>query len=176
MLLAVLIAPKPVAMDPDVSAPTPVSDEAVTPLARVEPVSVPAAAGTVMLAVPSKLTPLMVRAVWSAVAVPALPETEPEMVDEKVFVSAIVWLPVVYTPFVTVPAWPLMPPEIVDDTVSPLSVPTLVSDELVTLEARVVPVSVPAAAGTVMFDVPSKLTPLMVRAVWSAVAVPALPV
>jgi hypothetical protein len=44
---------------------------AVTPLASVAPVNVPAAAGTVMLAVPSKLTPLIVRAVCKAVAVPA---------------------------------------------------------------------------------------------------------
>ena len=35
---------------------------------------------------------------------------------------------------------------------------------------------VPAAAATVMFAVPSNATPLMFRAVASAVAVPALPV
>lgn len=40
------------------------------------PVSVPAAAVTVMLAVPSKDTPLIVLAVCRAVAVPALPVTE----------------------------------------------------------------------------------------------------
>ncbi len=48
-------------------------DDVVTPEASVEPVSVPAAAATVMLAVPSKETPLMVRGVCKAVAVPALP-------------------------------------------------------------------------------------------------------
>ena len=40
---------------------------------------------TVMLAVPSNETPLMVRAVCSAVAVPALPEIEPVMSEVKVF-------------------------------------------------------------------------------------------
>jgi len=40
----------------------------VTVSLKVEPAAV-----TVMLLVPSKLVPLMVRAVWSAVAVPALP-------------------------------------------------------------------------------------------------------
>jgi hypothetical protein len=37
-----------------------------------------------MFAVPSKETPLMVRAFWRAVAVPAFPETEPVMVLETV--------------------------------------------------------------------------------------------
>lgn len=50
--------------------------DAVTPEASVAPVSVPAAAVTVMFAVPSKDTPLIVLAVCSAVAVPALPVTE----------------------------------------------------------------------------------------------------
>ena len=43
------------------------------------------AAVIVMFAVPSKETPLIVRGVWSAVAVPAFPEMEPVMVEEKVF-------------------------------------------------------------------------------------------
>jgi hypothetical protein len=47
--------------------------DSVTPLANVVPVKVPAAAGTVMASVPSKLTPLMARAVARAVAVAALP-------------------------------------------------------------------------------------------------------
>ena len=47
--------------------------EAVTPLASVLPVSVPAAAVMVMFAEPSKLVPLMLRAVCKVVAVPALP-------------------------------------------------------------------------------------------------------
>ncbi len=42
------------------------------------------AALSVMFAVPLNETPLMVRAFWSAVAVPALPETEPVIVCEKV--------------------------------------------------------------------------------------------
>jgi len=52
----------------------------------------------------------------------------------------------------------------------------LVKLELTTLPAKVVPVKVPAAAGTVMFAEPSKLTPLIVLGVASVVAVPALPV
>ncbi len=47
--------------------------------------SVEEAAVTVMFAVPSKETPLIWRAVWSAVAVPAFPEMEPVIVEEKVF-------------------------------------------------------------------------------------------
>lgn len=61
-------------------------------------------------------------------------------------------------------------------TVRPVSVPKSVSDECTTLEFRVSPVSVPAAAVIVMPAVPSKLTPLMARGVCSAVAVAALPV
>ena len=60
--------------------PTEVKDEAVTPDAKVVPVRVPAAAVTVMLPVPSKETPLMVRAFCRAVAVVALPESAPEKV------------------------------------------------------------------------------------------------
>jgi hypothetical protein len=56
------------------------------------------------------------------------------------------------------------------------NVPTLVKLDDTTLLASVVPVNVPAAAATVMSAVPLKLTPLMVRAVWSAVAVLAFPV
>jgi hypothetical protein len=59
------------------NVPTEVRDEAVTPELRVEPVRVPAAAVTVMLAEPSNEVPLIVLAVASVVAVPALPLTEP---------------------------------------------------------------------------------------------------
>ena len=48
--------------------------------------SVEEAALIVMLPVPSKVTPLMVRPVCSAVAVPALPETEPVMSEVKTLV------------------------------------------------------------------------------------------
>src|SRR5262245_50972915 len=61
-------------------------------------------------------------------------------------------------------------------TVSPFNVPTVVRDEPVTVEASVVPVSVPAAAGTTMPAVPSNVTPLMALPVCSAVAVAAFPV
>ena len=43
------------------------------------------AAVMVMSAVPLNAVPLMLREFWSAVAVPALPEMEPVMVEEKVF-------------------------------------------------------------------------------------------
>lgn len=70
-------------------APKLVSDEAVTPAANVVPLSVPAAAVTVIAAVPSKLTPFIARAVCRAVAVPALPVT---LVWSPVFVPETVAL------------------------------------------------------------------------------------
>ena len=54
--------------------------------------------------------------------------------------------------------------------------PRLVKLDAVTLELSVLPVSVPAAAVTVIFPVPSKLVPLIVLPVSKAVAVAALPV
>ena len=50
--------------------------DAVMPAANVVPVSVPAAAVTVMSVVPLKETPFIFRAVCRAVAVPALPVTD----------------------------------------------------------------------------------------------------
>ncbi len=98
------------------SVPTLVSEDPVTLLASVEPVSVPAAAGTVIFAVPSKLTPLMVRAVARAVAVAALPAMFPLTLDPAIDVihDGSAYDPLVYTPFVTVPAFPLMSPTIVE--------------------------------------------------------------
>ena len=58
--------------------PSEVSDEAVTPLASVLPLSVAALAVTVIAADPSKSTPLMARAVCKAVAVAALPVVLPD--------------------------------------------------------------------------------------------------
>ena len=55
-------------------------------------------------------------------------------------------------------------------------VPKEVSEEVTTVALSVVPVRVPAAAVTVIFPVPSKLTPLMFLAVCKVVAVEALPV
>ena len=49
-----------------------VSDDAVTPDARVAPVKVPAAAVTVIFAEPSKLVPLMVRGVVNVAALPVV--------------------------------------------------------------------------------------------------------
>ena len=71
---------------------------------------------------------------------------------------------VVYTPLVTVPALPVMLPLMV---LLKVFVP-----EKVLLFAR----SVEDAAVTVTLAVPSKVTPFIVRPVWSAVAVEALPV
>ena len=73
--------------------------------------------------------------------------------------------PVKLASVVTVAALPVMLPTIGLVTVRSVSVPKLVSEEAVTPEAKVVPVSVPAAAVTVMFPVPSKETPLIVLAV-----------
>jgi hypothetical protein len=55
----------------EVSVPTEVSDDAVTPEASVLPESLPAAAVAVIFPVPSNDTPLIVRAVAKAVAVAA---------------------------------------------------------------------------------------------------------
>ena len=55
------------------------------------------------------------------------------------------------------------------------NVPTVVKLEAVISELSVLPVSVPAAAVTVIFAVPSKLVPLIVLPVASAVAVAAFP-
>jgi hypothetical protein len=61
----------------DVSVPTDVRLLAVTPDVNVEPLSVPAAAVTVIAALPSKSTPLIARAVANLVAVLALPVNVP---------------------------------------------------------------------------------------------------
>lgn len=71
------IAPKSPDQVPAVIMPTLVNEEAVTPAAKVPPVSVPAAAVTVMSAEPSNATPFMLRAVASFVAVAALPVKAP---------------------------------------------------------------------------------------------------
>lgn len=68
----------------------------------------------------------------------------------------------------TAPNEPLHVPDVI--------VPTLVSDDVTTAAGSEVPVSVLAAAVTVMLAVPLKLVPLIVRAVCSAVAVLAFPV
>ena len=71
---------------------------------------------------------------------------------------------VVYTPFVTVPALPVIEPLIV------------LLKMLVPLNVLLFASKVEDAAVITMFPVPSKVTPLMVRPVWRAVAVEALPV
>ena len=67
-----------------VKVPTEVRLDAVTPAASVFPVSVPAAAVTVISAVPSNATPLIFRAVASLVAVEALPVNVAVSVPETV--------------------------------------------------------------------------------------------
>ena len=77
---------------------------------------------------------------------------------------------------VAVAALPVMLPSMGLVTFRLTSVPTLVKLEPVTVEFRLAPVSVPAAAGTVIFALPSKATPLIFFEAASLVAVPALPV
>src|SRR5579863_7777638 len=72
-----LVVPTTVRAD---RVPTDVSEDVTTVEFRVVPVRVPAAAVTVMLAVPSKATLLIFLAVCRAVAVAALPEIEPVIV------------------------------------------------------------------------------------------------
>lgn len=63
--------------DNEDNVPKDVSDEAVTPAAKVEPDNVFAAAVTVIFAEPSKPTPLIVRVLSKVVAVDALPVNVP---------------------------------------------------------------------------------------------------
>jgi hypothetical protein len=106
--------------------------------------SVDDAAVMVMSLVPSNAVPLMLRGVWRAVAVDALPVSAPmklvnhEVVPERSVVVALVK--------VLRPVQLFLSERIVDD-----------------------------AAVMVMLAVPSNVVPLMVRPVWSAEAVPALP-
>jgi hypothetical protein len=130
--------------------PTLVKLEPVTVAFNVVPDSDPAAADTVISALPSNATSLMFLGVTNFVAEAALPVVEPE-------------LPV------TLPTIGLV-------TVRFVSVPTLVRLEPVTLAFKVVPDSVPAAAATVMSALPSNATPLMFLGVAKVVAVAALPV
>ena len=103
----------------------------------------------VISAVPSNACPLIVLAVASLVAFAAS--------------VAVAELPV------TLPAIGFV-------TVRPARVPTVVNEELTILAGKPVPVSPLASTGKVIFAVPSKATPLIVRAVVSLAAVVALPV
>lgn len=144
---------------PEEILPTDVREEATTVLPIVVPVNVLAAAGTVMAAVPSKLTPLMARGICNAVAVAALPRVEPEVpVTLILAVPASILTAVIWVRFAadTMPNVPLQAPTV--------TVPTEVRNDVTTVLPRAVPVSVPAAAGTTILEVPSKLTLLMVRA------------
>jgi hypothetical protein len=103
-----------------VKVPTLVKLEPVTVAFKVFPDKVPAAAVTVMSALPSNATPLIFLGVANFVAAAALPVVEPE-------------LPV------TLPTMGLV-------TVRFASVPTEVRLEPVTVALRLLPVKVPAAA------------------------------
>jgi hypothetical protein len=160
---------------------------------------------TTILAVPSKEIPLIVRAVCNFVAVPALPEMEPVMVLVKVLfpVKALLSARRVEEAAVRVeqPNWPEplkvkafeavlhverpAPKKFVVDAVV---VKRLVEVALVVVELpKVVPpvkLFMPlnpllspsrVVEATTILAVPSNETPLIVRAVWSLVAVPALP-
>ena len=71
---------------------------------------------------------------------------------------------------VAVAALPVMLPAIGLVTVKSVKVPTVVKLDPVTVDFRLVPVNVPASAGTVIFAVPSNATPLMVFAFDNLVA------
>jgi hypothetical protein len=129
------------------SVPTEVKDEAVTLPANVVPVKVPASDVAVML----------------ILEVPS--KATPLIVLGVASAVAVAALPVTL-------------PEIGAVTVRLPSVPTEVKEELTTVGLRVVPVKVAASdvAVMLMFEVPSKATPLIVLGVANAVAVAALPV
>ena len=106
---------------------------------RVDPAAV-----TVMAAVPSKFTPLMARAVCSAVAVPALPVMVvwspvllPEIEEVPVTASVGVEEPETTTEFtedgVIAPSVRLIAGVVVDVATDPLTPPLLTTDTLVTL-------------------------------------------
>ena len=92
--------------------------------------------------------------------------TVPERIEYGIAVihPGFEYEPLVYTPLVTVPAFPVTLPAIALVTVRFASVPTEVSEEVTTLDARVVPVSVPAAAAIVPEDPSVMLVPFTVRA------------
>ena len=93
-------APEPVVLGAPISdkdqltSPEPFTDLPVEPMVSVR--AVPQLA-VVMLADPLKFVPLMERVVWRVVAVPALPEIEPVIVEENVLTPATVWSPLVFT-------------------------------------------------------------------------------
>ena len=133
----------------------------------------------VIFDVPSNKVPLIVLPVCNAVAVPALPVTLPLIgVDTVRLLNVPTDVMAGCADAVTVAADPVTLPLIGAVTVKPVKVPTLVNDEFTTFGASVVPDKVDASATEVMviFDVPSKDTPLIVLAFCKAVAVAALPV
>ena len=78
-----------------VKVPTDVRDDAVTPAARVAPESVPAAAVTVIGAVPSKFTPFIALGVCKAVAVAALPVRGPTNDVPVIVPPPVILLPLI---------------------------------------------------------------------------------
>ena len=136
-----------------VKVPTLVKLDPVTVDFKVVPVNCSAAtaAEILMSPLPSNATPFIFLAVANLVAVPAV------------------------VALVAVAALPVMLPAIGLVTVKLVKVPTLVKLDPVTVDFRLVPVNVPASAGTVIFPVPSNATPFIFLAVANLVAVPALP-
>ena len=159
----------------------------------LSPSNVEDAALIVMLLEPLKETPLMVRAVWSAVAVPALPPIESDVAvpvspvpapekelakmvpeAERLVVDALasVVFPVTFKvdPIPKAPVT-VKAPMLVDEALEMKPAPKVWRPVQLLVSAS----SVEDAALMVMLDEPLNETPLMVRAVWRIVAVPALP-
>jgi hypothetical protein len=128
--------------------PTLVKLDPVIVVFKEVPVKVPALAAIVISPVPSKAIPLIFLAVVNLVAVLAN---------------------------VAVAALPVILPLIGLVTVKLAKVPTDVKLELVTVDFKLVPVSVPASAVIVMLLVPSNATPLIFLEVTNFVVVAALP-
>jgi len=163
-----------------------------------DPVSVPAAAGTVTSALPSNATPFIFRAVVSVAAEPVVfwfnvgnvqfvsvpdvgvPKTPPFTTGDPAdptFTPKAAWTPVpnviaacfaFHVAAEEIYASPIAAPFHVPDVI----VPTDVRDDPVTPAANEDPVSVPAAAGTVTSALPSNATPFIFRAVVSVAAEP----
>ena len=115
--------------------------EAVTPEARVAPVRVPAAAVTVMAAVPSKSVPFIARAVAKAVAVAALPVADPA-VPEQFPVTFPVMLPE-NVPVIVPPSMEELPTSMAPNPLVMDPAPSAPTDVIWVWEASTLRVTVP---------------------------------
>jgi hypothetical protein len=172
------IGPVTVKLD---KVPKLVREDLVTLPASVVPVRVAASiiGEIVILILPSNATPLIFLGVASFVAVAELPvifplmgavTVSPDKVPRDVMADCVGLVTVAAVP-VTLPAMGLV-------TVKLVKVPKLVSEEFITLDASMVPLSVEASASAVIviLELPSKATPLIFLGVVSFVAVAELPV